>query len=190
MAIPNIEAFKTALGGGGARANLYQVTCNSPAILPSLPGLGGNNPEMSFLCRAAQLPASIMGVAPAFFRGSTINLSGDRVFEPWVITVYNDVDFNIRSSMESWMEAMNAHEVNTGEQDPANYKSTLKVEQLDKNNNVLYTYDFFGAFPTNTSAIDLAYDANDQVEEFSIEWQIDYWQSSKGASVAGMTALP
>ena len=117
MAIPNIEAFKTALGGGGARANLYQVTCNSPAILPSLPGLGGNNPEMSFLCRAAQLPASIMGVAPAFFRGRTINLSGDRVFEPWVITVYNDVDFNIRSSMESWMEAMIAHEINTGEQD-------------------------------------------------------------------------
>jgi len=180
MAIQNISAFKTALVGGGARANLYQVTCNSPAMLRGLPGLAGAGTKMQFLCRAAQLPASTMGVAPAFFRGRTVNLVGDRTFEPWVITVYNDTDFQLRASMEAWMRDQNAHEENTGEQDPSQYKADLHVEQLDKNGVVLYSYKFVGGFPTAVSAIDLAYDANDQIEEFSIEWQYDYWESGTG----------
>ena len=31
------------------------------------------------------------------------------------------------------------------------------------------------AFPTSSSAIDLAYDSNDQIEEFSVEFQYSYW---------------
>ena len=182
MAIQNITAFKTALEGGGARANLYQVTCNPPDMLGGLPGISGADSKMQFLCRAAQLPASTMGVAPAFFRGRTVNLVGDRTFEPWVITVYNDTDFKIRASMEAWMRDQNAHEANTGQQEPDLYKADLSVEQLDKNGIVLYSYKFVGAFPSAVSAIDLAYDANDQIEEFSIEWQYDYWESGTGSS--------
>ena len=183
MAIQNIGAFKQALVGGGARANLYQVTCNSPRVAPDPPGISGADSKMQFLCRAAQLPASTMGTTPAFFRGRTVNLAGDRTFEPWVITVYNDTDFMIRRSMETWMREQNSHEANTGEQRPEQYKADLKVEQLDKNGVVLYSYQFIGAFPTAVSAIDLAYDANDQIEEFSIEWQYDYWESGAATTV-------
>ena len=84
--------------------------------------------------------------------------------------------------MEAWMRDQNAHEANTGQQEPELYKADLAVEQLDKNGVVLYSYKFVGAFPTAVSAIDLAYDANDQIEEFSIEWQYDYWESGTGAS--------
>jgi len=187
MAIQNIEAFKTALTGGGARANLYQVTCTPPSnIGTSLPGLGGSDSKLQFLCRAAQLPSSTMGVAPGFFRGRTINFAGDRTFEPWVITIYNDTDFMIRSSMEKWMRQMNSHEANTGLSNPSDYKGNLSVQQLDKDGQSLYSYRFVGAFPTNVSAIDLAYDANDQIEEFSIEWQIDYWESGENnTAIAG-----
>ena len=38
-----------------------------------------------------------------------------------------------------------------------------------------YTYDFFGIFPTNISAIDLSYDTADTIEEFTVEFQVDYW---------------
>ena len=183
MAIQNIGAFKQALVGGGARANLYQVTCNSPRVAPDLPGISGADSKMQFLCRAAQLPASTMGTTPAFFRGRTVNIAGDRTFEPWVITVYNDTDFMIRRSMETGMREQNSHEANTGEQRPEQYKAELKVEQLDKNGVVLYSYQFIGAFPTGVSAIDLAYDANDQIEEFSIEWQYDYWESGAATTV-------
>ena len=127
-----------------------------------------------------------MGVAPGFFRGRTINFAGDRTFEPWVITIYNDTDFMIRSSMEKWMRQMNSHEANTGLSNPSDYKGNLSVQQLDKDGQSLYSYRFVGAFPTNVSAIDLAYDANDQIEEFSIEWQIDYWESGENnTAIAG-----
>jgi len=184
MAIQNIERFKGELSGGGARANLYEVSCTAPF---SLPGLGGAGSKIEFLCRAAQLPASTMGTAPAFFRGRTINLSGDRIFEPWVITIYNDTDFILRSSMEKWMREMNSHEQNTGIQDPGSYKGDAIVKQLDKNGQVLYSYKFVGIFPTNVSAIDLAYDANDQIEEFACEFQVDYWESGAGSAAASVT---
>ena len=179
MALGSIDQFKARLTGGGARANLFQVNLNNPRG-----GLGVDVDAdlSSFLCEAAQLPASTMGVAPAFFRGRTVNLVGDRTFEPWVITVYNDTDFKIRASMEAWMRDQNAHEANTGQQEPDLYKADLSVEQLDKNGIVLYSYKFVGAFPSAVSAIDLAYDANDQIEEFSIEWQYDYWESGTGSS--------
>ena len=38
-----------------------------------------------------------------------------------------------------------------------------------------YTYDFYGIFPTNISAIDLSYDTADTIEEFTVEFQVDYW---------------
>ena len=39
----------------------------------------------------------------------------------------------------------------------------------------LRSYKLWYAFPISTSAIDLAYDSNDQIEEFSVEFQYSYW---------------
>ena len=52
------------------------------------------------------------------------------------------------------------------------------VEQLNKAGDTIKTYNFVGAFPTNVSAIELAYDANDTIEEFTVEFQIQYWTSN------------
>jgi hypothetical protein len=51
---------------------------------------------------------------------------------------------------------------------------------------VLRTYKLWYAFPTSSSAIDLAYDSNDQIEEFSVEFQYSYW-TVESAGEAGIT---
>ena len=181
MAVLGINDFKSALSGGGARPNLYKVTVTAPLTLGVIEGIGGADAaNFSFMCRAAQLPASIMGVAPVPFRGRVLQVAGDRVFEPWIVTVYNDTNFKIRSGCEAWMNAINAHEDNVGVTNPADYQSDLIVEQLDKSGKQIYRYDFRGTFPTNISDSPLAYDANDVIEEFTIEFQVQYWESFKG----------
>jgi hypothetical protein len=175
MAVLSVNDFKQQLAGGGARPNLFKVTFRAP------PGIAGveaiRDEKTSFMCRAAQLPSSIMGNIIVPFRGRQVQIAGDRVFEPWVATVFNDTDFAIRTAMETWMNGINNHEDNSGVTTPDQYQVDLDVEQLDKNGDTLYTYKFVGAFPTNISPIDLSYDNNDIIEEFSIEFQIQYWHS-------------
>ena len=76
------------------------------------------------------------------------------------------------------MNGINAHGANTGLVNPTDYQADLKVDQLDKDESVLKTYNFVAAFPTLISPIELAYDANDAIEEFSVEFAYQYWTSN------------
>ena len=60
----------------------------------------------------------------------------------------------------------------------------LLVKQLEKdatdNGSVVREYKLWHCFPTNISQIDLAYDSNDQVSEFTVEFQLSYWTADAG----------
>ena len=172
MAILGVDFFKAKLAGGGARPNLFQATLNFPGFV------GGNTDQASFMVRAASLPGSTIPEMIVPFRGRQLKIAGDRTFEAWGTTIINDVDFAIRDNIETWMNGMNEHRNNTGLTNVADYIADLKIEQLDKAGLVIKTYNFIGAFPTNLSPIDLAYDANDQIEEFTCEWSYQYWTSN------------
>ena len=172
MAVLNIDDFKAKLKGGGARANLFKATINFPAYAQ------GDVEITSFMCKAAQLPASMMGIIEIPFRGRQLRIAGDRTFESWSPTIINDTDFKVRNAMERWMNGINAHSANTGLVAPADYSADLVVEQLDRDEAVLKRYNFRGCFPTSISAIDLAYEANDAIEEFTVEFQVQYWESN------------
>ena len=171
MAILGVDDFKAKLKGGGARANLFQVTINYP-------GYAGGDAELtSFMCEAAQLPGSTLGIIEVPFRGRRLKLAGDRTFEPWTVTIINDTEMQTRSAMERWMNGMNAHSANTGLANPLAYEADLKVDQLDKANEVIKTYTLRGAFPTALSPIDLSYAAEGEIERFQVEFNYQYWVS-------------
>ena len=111
------------------------------------------------------------------FRGRQLKMAGDRTFEPWTVTILNDTDFSIRNAMERWMNGINAHQANTGLSNPVDYQADLVIEQLDRSGDTLKTYNFRGCFPTNVSAIDVSYETVDTIEEFTVEFQIQYWES-------------
>ena len=172
MAVLGVDDFKAKLKGGGARPNLFKATINFPAYAQ------GDVEITSFMCKAAQLPGSIMGIVEVPFRGRILKIAGDRTFETWSPTILNDTDFVVRNAMERWMNGINAHSANTGLVAPADYSADLVVEQLDRDEAVLKKYNFRGCFPTNVSAIDLAYETNDVIEEFTVEFQVQYWESN------------
>ena len=173
MAILGVDDMKAKLVGGGARPNLFKVTMNFPSYVTADTSLA------SYMCKAASLPASTIAPIMVPFRGRQLQIAGDRTFEAWNITVINDTDFNVRNSFEQWMNGINQHETNTGLTQPSSYMADMIVEQLDKDGTVKKKYDIRGTFPTSLGAIELAYTDENTIEEFTVELQVQYWESNK-----------
>ena len=182
-----ITDFKSKMAGGGARPNLFEVEL----VFPDPIAIENDVKEKSrFLVKAAQLPASNITPIEVNFRGRILKIAGDRTFDTWTVTVINDVDFAIRSAMEKWMDFINSMEDATGSQDPAEYQPDAYVHQLDRGGSTLRTYKFHDVFPTNISAIDLSYETVDSVEEFTVEFQVQWWEAIKGTGAnAGGEAI-
>tara|TARA_B100001996_G_scaffold24587_1_gene19070 strand:- start:55 stop:573 length:519 start_codon:yes stop_codon:yes gene_type:complete len=158
--------------------------------------IGADSDLASFMCKSAALPASNVGVIEVPFRGRTVKIAGDRTFDNWSATFINDKDFKARSYFEKWLNEINTHQANTANIiDPTQYGRTVVIKQLEKDSSTggdeLRSYKLWYAFPTSASAIDLAYDSNDQIEEFSVEFQYSYWTvgGSGDESIAGRSGI-
>ena len=194
----NINQFKARLQGG-VRPNLFQVDIPFPGAVANGEFLGQRNFSGDltqvgrYLCRSAQIPAANQGLIEVPFRGRFLKIPGDRTFEPWTATFYNTTDFDLRAAFENWInignkadEALGTYEFGT-EASFSQYFKDITIRQLDKNpdskgtnaadggnNKVLREYKLIGAWPTSVGAINLAYDSNDQIEEFDVEFQYQY----------------
>jgi hypothetical protein len=195
--IPNysdrtINDFKSRLVGGGARPNLFECEINFPSALGTIDNQLSQ--DLRFFVKAAALPASTIASIPVPFRGRTLQIAGDRTFDPWTITVINDTSFRIRDQFEKWMNLINRHDDNAGVITPSLYQQEMIVHQLSRgsetvNNlpssastlNRLKSYVFYGTFPTSISAIDLSYDSSDTIEEFTVDLQVQWWDAIDGA---------
>jgi len=174
-----ISQFKSQLIGGGARPNLFEVELTT---LPA--GIAWPADNFRYMCKAAQLPASVIANIDIPFRGRIFKVAGDRTIEPWSITIINDEDFRIRKAMEEWVDFIAKLENNLGATDPNAYMVNAKVFQLGRGsapssqtnagerNAVLREYEFIDIFPTNVSSIDLSYDSSDTIEEFVVDFQV------------------
>ena len=173
-----ITDFKSKLSGGGARSNLFEVVLSFPDIAPADVTVLDKS---RFLVESAALPGSAITPLDVAFRGRTLKVAGDRTFESWTVTIINDTDFSIRSAFENWMNKINRLSDNTGVTNPALYHADAFVYQLDRDGSTLRAYHFYDIFPTNISAIQLAYET-DAIQEFTVEMQILWWEAVKGNS--------
>lgn len=194
-----IDQFKRQLAGGGARSNLFEVSFGSaPSSKFSLPF---DNIEINsddyMLIKSAGLPASTISEIPVPFRGRTLKIAGDRTFDVWSITVINDSDFKWRNFFERWMNYIVKVSDGSGTIDPSSYMTNMNVTQLSRGSNKLFTgydtkgaeggqidvlrkYVVYDAFPTNVSQIDLSYNNENEIEEFTVDLQIQWWEAYDG----------
>ena len=165
----DISKFKGLLGAGGARPNQFRVLLSFPSYV-TVP-----NPEYSLLVTGAAVPASNVNPTLVQYRGREVKLAGERIFDPWTITIVNDTEFSLRRPFEEWMNGMNNLVDNTGVLTPRDYQIDLEVEHLDRNDEVLQTYKLHSAFPINMSEIALQYGQNDVIEEFTVTFQYQHY---------------
>ena len=169
----NINDFKSRLRGGGARANQFKVTLPFPGYA----AVGGETSDLAFLCTAAGLPGMAIPAIKIPFRGRSLQIAGDRTFEDWKITVLNDTDFKLYRAFERWMNGINNMTDNEGIANPADYQVDGFIDHLDRNGSTLKSYTYRGLFPTALGNIDLNYNANDAIEEFSVTFNFQYFET-------------
>ena len=197
MATSNVSTFLSTIGQG-VKPNMFLVDIKFPQDLGGATQALGTD-LTNILCKSAALPGSNLGVIEVPFRGRTVKIAGDRTFDTWTATFFNDKDFKLRSFFEEWANNINTHEANTSPlftpSTTSGYMADLKVDQLEKDSSeegsILRRYTLKYCFPTNVSPIDLAYDSNDQIEEFTVEWQYSYFTAQAGtrAGVSGVTVV-
>jgi len=194
-----ITTFKSALKGGGARPNLFEVNMNWPSG-QNMGGWGDTvEEEFQFLCKAAALPSSNVTPIEIPFRGRTLKVAGDRTFDTWTITIINDENFRIRTKFETWMNGISKLSDASGATSPNSYMANAIVNQLGRGYNKgknatgpsgkksgdasdgkgsitpLRTYKFHDIFPTEISEIALSYDSTDTIEEYTVTFQVQYF---------------
>ena len=170
----NITDFKSQISLGLARPNLFQWQMSFPAAINS--GTAGQ--KLTFMTKDAELPGSLVEPVPVPYFGRVVYVAGDRRFDPITITVMNDEDFAVRDVFERWLNAIKQHEENsTTLPNLLDYQSDGKVQQFSKDKRVIKEYTFTGMMPYQVSPIRLAWEANNQIELFTVSLVYTDWRA-------------
>jgi len=174
----NVTEFRSNMIGDGARPNLFSISLIFPTIATN-GSLSGQ--KLTFMAKAAQLPGSTINQVPVYYFGREVKFAGNRSFADWSIQIINDEDFTIRNSMESWMNAINSHAGNvrnSAAQNAVGYTTDAIVTQYGKTGQPLKSYKFVGMFPLDLAPIDLDWGNNDSIEEYSVTFAYQWWETN------------
>tara|TARA_B110000495_G_C22768254_1_gene449669 strand:+ start:113 stop:733 length:621 start_codon:yes stop_codon:yes gene_type:complete len=166
----NISQFKSQFRGG-VRPNQFRVF-----MVKGPNGIGTK--DFSFLGKAASIPASTMGNVDVPFRGRELKVPGDRIFEDWNLTVFNDGEWSARAYFEKWSQALQGHSNPVRSVGATDVYGTARVQQLGRSGGVIATYTMEDIYPTSVAGIELGFDTNNSVEEFQVTFAVNNWYSS------------
>jgi hypothetical protein len=176
----NVNDFRSELVGDGARPNLFEVRLNFPPFAQNGGANGVASRKSTFMVKAAALPGSTVGMVTVPYFGREVKVAGNRTFADWSVTIINDEDFLIRNAMESWVRGINDNTTNirnalatTSNQ----YGVDAQVIQYGKDGIERKQYRFIGMFPTDVSQIDLDWGSNDTIEEYTVNFAFQYWET-------------
>jgi len=157
---------------GGARSNQFRIFCAIPGIAN-----GGQvaATKIQFMAKGGTIPSADIADIPVMYRGREVHFAGERTFQPWTISIYNDNEFTVRSAFENWVNAISKADSTNGIMQPSIYQAQLEVHQLDRSDQTMQRYRFHDAYPINVSEIQLAWEANNQIQEFNVTFAYNYW---------------
>ena len=173
----NINNFRGEFIGKGARPNLFEVQIP----FPTLQGTTGNDPakKMTFMCKGAQIPGADIGMIDVPYFGRTIKFAGNRTFAEWTTTVINDEDFEVHQGIVNWFNGINDPIGNITGFAGNQYQVDGFVTQFTKEGTKAKKINLVNMWPQSIAPIDLSWDTNDALEEFTVTWQYDYWTVNK-----------
>lgn len=190
MAVSTIDQFKKNLDklGGLARSNLFAVQINLPTkfFMYSNCQLGDQNVErkrtLRLLCRSALLPGSQLASIDVPYRGMGYKIPGERVFEPITLTFMNDAKHVVRNTFIDWHTGLRHVDNNymfNHDKNNVNFFGNMRIDTYyrdkynkSKNRHMIPTaYKFYGLWPTMIGAIELDSASNDQVQEFTVQFE-------------------
>jgi hypothetical protein len=182
----SISNIKAQLTQGGARPTLFRCFLINP-INPNA------DSKFEFMCKTSQIPTTTLGVIEVPYMGRKYKIAGDRTYPEWTCTIMNDEDFAIRHALEQWSNAINGFISNTRNSGatsaPSSYLSDGFIEQLSKEGRVLRRYRMLGCFPQELGTIDVSWESNDAIEEYSVTFQYSEWVVDGGTTGSSSSGL-
>jgi len=172
-----IDQFKATIGkrGGIATTNRFAVTITPPnqTLLNLEAILGGttvvNDPrDINILCQSCSLPGRLImtgdydayGSNPRKYPQSTM---GDDVNFTFLLTN----DFYAKKVFDNWQKSIIDPESQLIEYD-AKYKTDVFIQELNKDNNVVYAVRLIDAFPTTVMSVDLSNENTDAAASITV----------------------
>jgi len=164
----DINGITSAFSSGDfARGNLFEVN------IPSM------DKNFKFRCKAANVPAATVGVVELGYQNRKIKIAGDRTYDDWTVTVYNDDGHVSREDFVQWQSMAVGTGTAISGQTPDVYKNNALVTQFDRNGNETSEYDIKQIFPTSVGEISFDWDSNDELMTFEVTFAIDYVEKVK-----------
>jgi len=180
------------------RSNVKEVARPNRFLLsfPSAPpGVAGFNfsEEMQYHVRTGALPGRVIGeIANLFWFGLNFKVAGDPSYDDISITFLNSTSFNLKKLMEDWINLI-ANPITNERASHADYKAVMKMDQLGKGSNIIGTYYMHGVSPKSIQPVELSQESVDTLEEFTVDFSMDYWSndstpdSGEGTVLVGKT---
>lgn len=179
-AAPNIHSIATFLSGfqGGTRPNRFKISVQTPAAENgSATPLAGFIPDT--LCQAASIPQSTVGYINIPFRGRVIKFPGDRVYDDWTVTMFDDTGSNsVWQTWHDWSNSLNDH-INNKAQDRTHKKffRSIIVEHLDHaSDKAMKKVVLSNAWPVSVGPINLDMSQANQLAGFQCQIAYTHWE--------------
>jgi hypothetical protein len=177
----SIQTFKQNFNGG-TRQNRFTVPLDEafPSVIDFTPNIATEQLKIV----SASLPQASVGTISVPYRGRVLNFAGDREYQPWSITVYDDNNSqNLWQAFHSWKEALDGHvthEVKDADFAYEKLKTNWVVQHLDLNGgNILRQIKLVGCWPEQVGGISLAMNQTDQAL-FQVSLRYDYFIIEEG----------
>lgn len=190
--IDGASGFISKLSKEGARAALFEVTCALKGVNVDTAD-GDGNSLLKYMCKGVQIPTNQVGIAQVNYFGRPVKYPGNRTFDDLTLTIINDEGYAVRNRIENWMDRINSIQTNKRHESMPGknqYTSDLILDSLTKDGKVASgrSWIFRNCFPTSLDQVDLAWDTNDSIMEFTTTWSYDYWEH--GNATGGRSSGP
>ena len=154
-----------------ARPNRYRVEVYGPQNYLA--------PDLDLRCESISFPGSNIRSVPDTLRFGPPREHGQALtYGPFTATFICGSDMKEKRYFEAWQESIvnkSTWEVRYYD----NYKGSLKIFQLDRNNYDRYAIEVKEAYPKTISPQDVGWNNNDSYQTVAVEFTYRYWLPDK-----------
>ena len=183
---------------GFSQPNRYKVFIDPPNLQGGSTGQAVLNSDrqrqLSLMCQTASLPGINLATTEAYIYGPPYNIPYNQVYDDVTLVFLVDAQMNEKQIFDNWANSI----INPETKDANFYKeyvTDITIEQLDRNENPVYSVKLIEAYPTVVNELGLDSGSTDEIHRLAVTFSYRYWtsqqnQSGTAASSIGNTSLP
>jgi len=130
----------------------------------------------SIYAKEVSIPGQSLNVTPIIIQGSTRNIPMTMDFDPVSITFVCDAKLKPRRAVQQWMDEMIFDKENLTIAFLDDFKCNIYIEPLTRKNEKIFKIELQDAWPKEMSEVQMGYDNENQVFEFTTSFEYYYWK--------------